>query len=302
VYVAAPSRDIVNTSAGIAATRALLPASQSSHSDDNDAVKYHELDLLSIATARDSARRLAGQLSRLDILICNAGVAMVRQNELSPDGYEKSFAVNYLGHYVFVDGLLDLVKQTAAKYGDARIVVTSSNGYKMARKIGYDALTTRVPEDGSKFADLDGAFKRYCVSKLASLYLAVDLDRRLQHEGHKNVFVNACHPGNAVATGLGDHEQPIVNHLVGRILKAVLYYLVGHSAEDAAKTQTWLATSAQVREQDQRGGFWIPVWTWVWRRFASCRREELAALGADEGEQAKLQKWTLDAIEARAAR
>jgi NAD(P)-dependent dehydrogenase (short-subunit alcohol dehydrogenase family) len=37
--------------------------------------------------------------------------------------------------------------------------------------------------------------KRYVNSKLGVLYIAMELDRRLQAAGVKNVRVNAVHPG-----------------------------------------------------------------------------------------------------------
>ena len=68
-------------------------------------------------------------------------------------------------------------------------------GYKRAVKLDYSALTTRVADDGTSLIHLSGGFQRYLNSKLAVLYLALELDRRLWVRGLRNVFVNACHPG-----------------------------------------------------------------------------------------------------------
>jgi NAD(P)-dependent dehydrogenase (short-subunit alcohol dehydrogenase family) len=91
--------------------------------------------------------------------------------------------------------VLDLVEKTATKCGDARITFTSSRGHKEATKLDYIALTTRIPDDGTSFRHLAGGYQRYLNSKLAVLYLALELDKRLQARGVKNVFVNACQPG-----------------------------------------------------------------------------------------------------------
>jgi NAD(P)-dependent dehydrogenase (short-subunit alcohol dehydrogenase family) len=93
----------------------------------------------------------------------------------------------------------DLVEKTATKYGDARITLTSSRGHKEATKLDYTALTTRVPDDGTSLLHLSGGYQRYLNSKLAVLYLALEMDRRLQAKGVKNVFVNACQPGKEYA-------------------------------------------------------------------------------------------------------
>lgn len=43
---------------------------------------------------------------RVDILICNAGIMFSPQTELTVDGYEKTWGVNCLGHFVFTTALL----------------------------------------------------------------------------------------------------------------------------------------------------------------------------------------------------
>jgi NAD(P)-dependent dehydrogenase (short-subunit alcohol dehydrogenase family) len=87
------------------------------------------------------------------------------------------------------------VEKTASKYGDARVTLTSSEGHKLAAKLDYTALTTRVPNDGTSILHLAGGWQRYANSKLAVLYLALEMDKRLQARGVKNVFVNAVQPG-----------------------------------------------------------------------------------------------------------
>lgn len=80
------------------------------------AIHFHELDLGSVSTARTSAIALVRKLSsddgdstptgRLDILNANAALTFPTQDVLSPDGVERTFAVNCLGHFVFVTTLL----------------------------------------------------------------------------------------------------------------------------------------------------------------------------------------------------
>jgi NAD(P)-dependent dehydrogenase (short-subunit alcohol dehydrogenase family) len=195
-------------------------------------IHFHELDLSSVEGSRKSAQEFKRTVEenserRLDVIVGNAGIAFPPLSILSKDGVERTFAVNCLGHFVFVlellgtlllliyallvsaenfpcydircilflIGLLDLVEKTATKYGDARITFTSSRGHKDATKLDYTALTTRVPDDGTSLRHLAGGYQRYLNSKLAVLYLALELDKRLQARGVKNVFVNACQPG-----------------------------------------------------------------------------------------------------------
>jgi NAD(P)-dependent dehydrogenase (short-subunit alcohol dehydrogenase family) len=69
--------------------------------------------LSSIASARRSAEDFKKRANaegksggRLDIIIGNAAIAFPPLSTLSPDGYERTFAVNCLGHYVFITSLL----------------------------------------------------------------------------------------------------------------------------------------------------------------------------------------------------
>jgi NAD(P)-dependent dehydrogenase (short-subunit alcohol dehydrogenase family) len=72
-------------------------------------IHFHALDLSSVHGARLSASKLEEKLKaeggRLDILVNNAGIANMTP-ELSPDGFERTFAVNCLGHFAFIDALL----------------------------------------------------------------------------------------------------------------------------------------------------------------------------------------------------
>lgn len=61
--------------------------------------------------------------------------------------------------------------------------MTSSLAYSMSEDIQYENLTKRVEDDGTKLRDLRGAFRRYADSKLANIYFAAELDRRLRERG-----------------------------------------------------------------------------------------------------------------------
>lgn len=93
--------------------------------------------------------------------------------------------------------MLDLVQQSADKTQDARIILTSSEGYAMASKIDYAQLQTKPPGENAGYFDAAAIFQRYCTSKLAILYMAMELDRILRSAGSSHIFVNAIHPGMA---------------------------------------------------------------------------------------------------------
>ena len=69
-------------------------------------IKFHQCDLASLKGAKESAEAFKRVESRIDILVANAGISMAFRDELSPDGYEKTFATNHLGHMAFIMSLL----------------------------------------------------------------------------------------------------------------------------------------------------------------------------------------------------
>ncbi len=136
--------------------------------------------------ALEPVRRLAGEVlkqhPRLDLLINNAGIGGGSgQREISQDGYELRFAVNYLAPFLLTQLLLPALQAAAP----SRIVNVSSAG--------------QYPLD---FADLMfeqhyDSFQAYRKSKLAQIMFTIDLAERLQGTG---ITVNALHPASLMPT------------------------------------------------------------------------------------------------------
>src|SRR5947209_860621 len=85
-------------------------------------------DLGSLASVRDGAKQILDKCPRIDVLINNAGLVLSDRRE-TVDGFETTFAVNHLGHFLLTDLLLDRIKASAP----ARIINVSSTAHKGAR-------------------------------------------------------------------------------------------------------------------------------------------------------------------------
>ncbi|HYZ06900.1 MAG TPA: SDR family oxidoreductase [Rubrobacter sp.] len=137
-------------------------------------------DLSSLAAVRDLADRILSEHDRLDVLVNNAGI-IVRERRESEDGYELTFAVNYLSHFLLTRLLLPLLKDSAP----ARIVNVASAGQSpvdfsnLMLERGYDAM------------------KAYSQSKLAQVMFTFELAEHLRDTG---VTVNALHPASLMDT------------------------------------------------------------------------------------------------------
>ena len=145
-------------------------------------------DFDSIATCTDQIRALDRPI---DMLICNAGIMALPELE-QVNGVEKQFAVNHLGHFLFVNRLLEPV--VAAPQG--RVVMVSSMGYKFA------------PPEGIQFDNLSGERdynpnEAYGQSKLANGLFSLELARRLESTSATS---NSVHPG-IIMTNLGRHME-----------------------------------------------------------------------------------------------
>src|SRR3989449_11651040 len=176
------------------------------------------VDLASEASTRAFAKEFQRRYPRLDALVNNAGVYMSRR-EVTADGLERTFEVNYLSGFLLTQLLLELLKKSAP----SRVVNVSSSAHWGGR-IRFDDLQG---ERGY------GGFGAYGQSKLAQILFTQELARRLQGTG---VTVNACHPG-VIRTNLGMGGTSVVVQFVRMFLK---------SPEKGAETPIYLSISPDV--------------------------------------------------------
>ncbi|XP_071113279.1 polyprenol dehydrogenase-like [Haliotis cracherodii] len=154
--------------------------------EDKLPVEFMKLDLASLKSTMDFIEAFKSSGRKLHVLLCNAGLAAT-EREITDDGYELHFQVNYLGHFLIVAHLLPIMKTSGE---DCRIVFTSSLAHKFAT-FNLDKAQAKNPSD---FSNL----RFYGNSKLYQIQHMFSLLRR-QHGEH--VTVTSFHPG-AVGTEL----------------------------------------------------------------------------------------------------
>jgi NAD(P)-dependent dehydrogenase (short-subunit alcohol dehydrogenase family) len=170
--------------------------------------------LADVRTAAAAARDLlaAGGVRPLRGLVANAGLMTADTRVASADGYEMTFAVNYLAHAQLIGDLL------GSFTAPARIVFLGSNTYRgnLARRmIGTPGAQWRDPVDlarpatGGKSSGLHAAAVAYATSKLTILYYAHELQR---HAGD-GIGVSVFEPGFMPGTGLPGKQGPAVRAL-----------------------------------------------------------------------------------------
>ncbi len=182
-------------------------------------------DLASLADVRRLADDYKSRNDKLHVLINNAGAVNSQRLE-TQDGYEMTFGVNHLAHFLLTDLLLELIKSSAP----ARIINVSSGAHTGAT-VDFDNLHG---EDGYS------GLRAYGQSKLANVLFTKELARRLEGS---NVTANSLHPG-VVKTGFGHNMSGVM----GAGLR--LLHIVGSpfllSSERGAETSIHLASSPDV--------------------------------------------------------
>lgn len=172
------------------------------------------------ASVRGCVAAIKAEGHQLDAIICNAGIMMLPRLEKS-HGYELLFFTNYIGHFMLVTGLLDLLTD------EGRVVILSSEGHRQA------------PPEGIAFDNLSGdkgykPLEAYGQSKFALLLFAKELQRRFLGTG-KTAY--AVHPG-VVRTNLARSLGPVLS----RVLAAIgpIFF---KSVDEGAATEVFAAVS-----------------------------------------------------------
>ncbi|MBV8099781.1 MAG: SDR family NAD(P)-dependent oxidoreductase [Verrucomicrobia bacterium] len=153
---------------------------------ENGKLQFYCADLASLQQTAELARRVAAEQQHLDVLVNNAAVGFGKDSskrEMSQDGYELRFAVNYLASHVLVQGLLPKLKASAP----ARIVNVASVGQA---PLNFDDIMSEHGYSG---------VTAYRQSKLAMVAWTFDLAAQLANTG---VTVNALHPASLMPTKL----------------------------------------------------------------------------------------------------
>ena len=195
-------------------------------------LRFEALDLASLASVHDFARRLKAEGRSIDILVNNAGVMALANRQLTADGFEMQLGTNYLGHFALTAALLPLLR-------GARVIALSSIAHRQGR-IAFDNL------NGEKRYS---AWPIYAQSKLAMLIFALELQRRSDANGWGLVSI-AAHPGWArtelIANGPG------TGGLLGLVSRLFMPFF-SHSAAEGALPILLAATAPDAKPASYYG-------------------------------------------------
>jgi NAD(P)-dependent dehydrogenase (short-subunit alcohol dehydrogenase family) len=178
-------------------------------------------DLSDMESVHNAAQILKTSLVSINVLINNAG-GVFNQHQLTKDGFEMTFAVNHLGHFLLTNLLLPLLER-----GQARVINVSSNAHRFGKPMFKDLQWENT---------LYSSLKAYGVAKLFNIYFTRSL---AINYGPKGITSFALHPG-IVNTNFGEG--------LGGTGKTLLWlarpFMI--TAEQGAITSIYLATANRI--------------------------------------------------------
>src|SRR5262245_2226025 len=145
---------------------------------------FYQADLASLADVGKLADAVLADHKRIDVFVSNAGIGSQNEGprrQVSRDGHELRFAVNYLAGFLLAHRLLPALKAAAP----SRIVNVASLGQ---HPIDFDDVMITKGYDGAR---------AYAQSKLSQIMFTIDLADELKGSG---VTVNSLHPATFMNT------------------------------------------------------------------------------------------------------
>ncbi|GAA6061855.1 hypothetical protein JCM10212_001288 [Sporobolomyces blumeae] len=206
-----------------------------------DRLKWIKLDLKSLKQVKQAGEQVVRDEERLDGVVCNAGI-MAQPYELTEDDIEQQFQVNHLGHFLFVQTILPLLEKTADLTGHpSRVVNLSSFAHNFISLYPFASLSFKSKRDINR--TYGSTWIRYSVSKLANIYFAKELNRRL---ASAKVRALAVHPG-FVNSGL--YDAALVPSFARKIFIEI---------DEGSYSSVYAVADADVEAKDLWGSYLCP--------------------------------------------
>lgn len=200
-----------------------------------------KMDNTSLASVRSAAAEiLSASKNRVNILINNAGIMGVQEHQLTEDGLEIHFAVNYLSHFLLFQLLRPALLASATPDFHSRVVNVSSSGHRAAQSLN---------ESNNYNFEKGGYFFRqaYANSKLSMIYMTNEIDRRY---GAKGLHATSLHPGG-ITTNISRY---LGQELIDRLTSAEPLRKAWKNSEQGAATAVLAAVG---KEWEDKGGKYL---------------------------------------------
>lgn len=208
------------------------------------------LDLSSFSSIRSFTKGVIEASATIDVLACNAGLQIPTGTKVSKEGFEETFAVNVLGHFLLTKLLLPHIHKPSG-----RIVLTSSGthfnppiwqsrmfGMPGANYKGWKEISS--PDGFRDYKEGKRGFARYSTSKLCTLLFGYELDKKLQCTDAK-ITINMFDPGLMPGTGLARETSPAQQWMWKNVMPVMRIFNGINSVQTSSKNLSALIADAK---------------------------------------------------------
>jgi len=211
-------------------------------------IKVLALDLSSFESIRKFTTDFKEMnLPPLRALICNAGLQEVATPSKTKEGFESTFAVNHLGHFLLSQLMLPQISQ------NGRIIFVASDAHDPNEKTGIPA--PRYVNADQVAHDFEPGMKagqrRYSTSKLCNIYCTYEFARRLADSKDArlaSIKVNAFDPGLMPGTGLARQYPAFIRFMWNYILPLLKFFRKNvHTIKESGSRLAQLASDPNLQ-------------------------------------------------------
>ena len=206
---------------------------------------YFVADFSDLSQVRALAEKIRSEYPRIDVLANNAG-GMARETELTADGFEKTYQVNYLAPFLLTTQLMDVLVESRAA-----VLNTTSSSHRLLPRVSVTDLEN---------TDRRGPTIAYALTKLAIVLFTMELHRRYHDRG---VSAATFHPG-FVQSNFGDASGSRFLYFMEHRVRLVNRFI--STPDVAAERLVWLASS-------RPGIDWRPGEYYVKNKIAKANRQ-----------------------------
>ncbi|CAF1244450.1 unnamed protein product [Adineta ricciae] len=196
-------------------------------------IRLMKCDLRSFRSVRQFVQLYNTEEQRLDVLICNAGIAWAPEL-LTEDGFSTVMQVNYLSHFLLINLLMSKLKECRP----SRIVFVASGAHRMVRSIDWSDAFTQF-----KSFRIWGI---YPMSKAFTLLFALKLKHTLDSN---DVAIFAVNP-SWVWTSIQTPMREAIGLILFLICYPILYalkFILAKTPQTGARTSIFCAVEPSLQ-------------------------------------------------------
>lgn len=174
-------------------------------------VRFHGVladftDLNSISAAADT---IQSKFKNIDYLICNAGITS--GTGPTAQNYDEVFGVNYLSHVLLTEKLIPLLKRSKLNNGARVINISSTMHMQVNGEDLVSLLDSYAPVASHPSSNYVQSWKSYGNSKLAQIYYARSLSRKLKEDDKNKIRVLSLCPSWVATNIAGSNAKNILD-------------------------------------------------------------------------------------------